>query len=190
MFLRKIIFLFVCLTLTSCLVQKDDAGFKQSITSDARVVGNWDVQKWGDEDLSCTGCRDLTIEEQQQEDKAVYQITSSNSIFTEDITDFITLYHFGDADFVYSGFPDACESCALLKYEVAGDTLKVYVLKDQDAVKVLQELHPAKTKIYYEENQTSDAIRIDVLDDESKILLSALAQKNELWTEFIVMKKM
>lgn len=186
---HRLLLLFVCLILSSCLVQTDSTGLKQSITSDARIAGQWSVQKWGDDNLSCTGCRDITIEEQQYQDQPVYKVSSPNDNFTKDIMKFVTLYHFNEAYFLYTGFPTECDSCNLLKYEMVGDTLTISVLKDNDAAKVLQGLHPTKNKIFYEDNPTSD-VRVDLWDEESKRLLAALAQKNELWTEFIIMKKL
>ena len=79
-----------------------------------------------------------------------------------------------------------------MRYEIVGDMLTVYALNDKDASEFLQKAHPEKTKIYYEENPKtlSSDVRIEILDEESKELLAAMAQKKELWEAKIIMKKL
>jgi len=181
-----------CLGLAACLNISDRVALEKEIVANPAFAGEWEALVWFPQDGGMpAGQPYLHIAERQQQGRPVYAVTSDTAKFTARIRDVVTLYTFGEAQFLLNGDPRSCNDCILLKYFMTedGKHMAVQSLNRDKAVRFLQMMRADTTKIVYGVEGSVGNIRVLVLDDEARSLLAAIGDRQDLWDDGAILTR-
>lgn len=180
----------MCFVLSSCLGQSNDEAFRQEIDRDTRLVGDWQVLKWSDIQVeTCQQCQSISVAEGKQDGNYVYMLLTDHEPYKSDLRGNITVYQFGNAHYLLTGYPDGgCAECHLVKYDVKDDVLKVSVMDVEKAAEFLTQSYPQQTGFEYK-TQDVTSITAKDLSQQTTEIFDDLAQQPDLWNEMIILKR-